>query len=66
MKTALSVYGADGKTLSGFVDKLIWRMDKVLAEMSRDNYQYEWTKDWVAFSKLWVEKNRKVITKEIG
>ena len=41
-------------------------MDKVLAEMSRDNYQYEWTKDWVAFSKLWVEKNRKVITKEIG
>ena len=66
MKTALSAYGADKQTLSSFADKLIWRMDKVLAEMSTDNYQYERTKDWVAFSKQWVEEYRELITKEIG
>ncbi len=66
MKTALSVYGADKQSLCNFADKLIWRMDKVLAEMSLDNYQYERTKDWVTFSKLWVEENREMITKEIG
>lgn len=66
MKKALSAYGADQITLSGFADKLIWRMDKVIYEMSPDNYQYERTKDWVAFSKLWVEENRELIARGIG
>ena len=66
MKTALSVYGADKLTLAGFADKLIWRMDKVLAEMSPDNYQFERTKEWVAFSKSWVTENRGMIAEEIG
>ena len=66
MKTALSAYGANRETLSDFAEKLIWRMDKVLIEMPADNYQYERTKDWVDFSKLWVKNNRKIITKEIG
>lgn len=66
MKTALFAYGADSKTRKNFADKLIWRIDKVIAEMSPDNYQYEKTKDWVEFSKLWVQQNRKIITKEIG
>lgn len=28
---------------------LVWRMDKVLRDMSPNNYQYERTKDWVEF-----------------
>lgn len=66
MKAALSAYRADEQTLCGFADKLIWRMDKVIADMSPDNYQYERTKDWVEFSKIWVEQNRRNITEEIG
>lgn len=66
MKAELAAYGADSETRKNFADKLIWRMDKVIAEMSPDNYQYEKTKDWVEFSKLWVEQNRKIIAKEIG
>ena len=66
MKAALAAYGADSETRKNFADKLIWRMDKVIAEMAPDNYQYEKTKDWVEFSKLWVEQNREIITKEIG
>lgn len=66
MIAALAAYGADSETLKNFADKLIWRMDKVIAEMSPDNYQYEKTKDWVEFSMLWVEQNREIIKKEIG
>lgn len=66
MKTALFVYDADAGTRKNFADKLIWRMDKVIAEMAPDNYQYEKTKDWVEYSKLWVEQNREIIAKEIG
>lgn len=66
MKTALDAYGANSETLQDFADKLIMRMDRVIAEMSPDNYQYEKTKEWVNFSKLWVEQNRERITKEIG
>ena len=66
MKVALTSYRADEQTLCGFADKLIWRMDKVIADMSPDNYQYARTKDWVEFSKIWVEQNRRNITEEIG
>lgn len=66
MKASLEAYDADAKTQANFADKLNWRMDKVVAEMSPNNFQYEKTKDWVMFSKLWVEQNRKIITKEIG
>lgn len=66
MKIALSAYGIDADTRENFADRLIWRMDKVIAEMANDNYQYEKTKDWVEFSKLWVEQNREMIKKEIG
>ena len=66
MKSVLTVYRADKQTLRGFADKLIWRMNKVVADMSFDNYQYERTKDWVNFSKIWVEQNRRIITEEIG
>lgn len=45
MKAALNAYRADEQTLCGFADKLIWRMDKVIADMAPDNYQYERTKD---------------------
>lgn len=65
-KAALFAYGADAQTLKNFSGKLIWRMNKVIAEMSPNNYQYEKTKDWVEFSKLWVEQNSEIITKEIG
>lgn len=66
MKSALAVYRADEQTLRGFADKLIWRMNKVVAEMPPDNDRYERTKDWVDFSKIWVEQNRRRITEEIG
>lgn len=66
MKVALTSYRADEQTLCGFADKLIWRMNKVIADMSPDNYQYERTKDWVEFSKIWVEQNRRNITEKIG
>lgn len=66
MKTALCIYEADETIKNDFADKLIWRMDKVILQMPKDNYQYDRTKDWVDFSKLWVEDNRKIITKEIG
>lgn len=66
MKIALSAYDIDADTRENFADKLIWRMDKVITEMAHDNYQYEKTKDWVEFSKLWVEQNREMIKKEIG
>lgn len=66
MKAALASYGADAGTCLAFSDKLAWRMDKVLHDMSPNNYQYERTKDWIDFSKLWVEENRNVITQEIG
>ena len=65
MKIALSFYGADREVRENFADKLIWRMDKVISQMSKDNYQYDRTKDWVEFSKLWVRENRKIITKDI-
>ncbi len=42
------------------------RLNKVVADMSPDNYQYERTKDWVNFSKIWIEQNRGRITEEIG
>lgn len=66
MKAALDFYGADNETVKNFADKLIWRMDKVITDMLPENYQYEKTKDWVEFSKIWVEANREAITKEIG
>lgn len=66
MIAALAAYGADAESRKNFADKLIWRMDKVIAEMSPSNYQYEKTTDWVEFSKLWVKQNRENITKEIG
>lgn len=66
MKAALFIYGADAETTKNFADKLIWRMDKVIAEMASDNYQYKKTNDWVKFSKLWVEQNRENITEEIA
>lgn len=66
MKSALAVYRVDEQTLRGFADKLIWRMNKAAADMSPDNFQYERTKDWVNFSKIWVEQNRGRITEEIG
>ena len=66
MKSALAVYRADEQTLRGFADKLIWRMNKAVADMSPDNFQYERTKDWVNFSKIWVEQNCGRITEEIG
>lgn len=66
MKSALTIYRADEQTLREFADKLIWRMNKVIADMSPDNYQYERTKNWVAFSKIWVDQNRERITEEIG
>ena len=59
-------YGADQNTRKNFADKLIYRMDKVISDMLPDNYQYSRTKDWVSFSKLWVEQNRKQITEGIG
>ncbi len=65
MKIALSSYGADREVTENFADKLIWRMDKVISQMSKDNYQYDRTKEWVEFSKLWVRENREIITKEI-
>ena len=65
MKSALTVYRADEQTLHGFADKRIWRMDKAVADMSPDNFQYERTKDWVKFSKIRIEQNRSRITKEI-
>ena len=66
MKTALKSYSANKSIKQNFADKLIWRMDKVIQQMSKDNYQYKRTKEWVEFSKLWVEENRELITKEIG
>lgn len=66
MKTALFSYDANKEVTENFADKLIWRMDKVISQMSTDNYQYIRTKDWVEFSKLWVKENREIITKEIG
>lgn len=66
MKTSLNAYGADNETLYDFANKLIWRMDKVIFDMSKDNYQYERTKDWVEFSKVWVYENRLKIKNEIG
>lgn len=66
MKAALFAYDVDVETREKFADKLIWRMDKVIAEMPPKNYQYEKSKDWVEFSKLWVEQNRAIIAKEIG
>ncbi|WP_296706499.1 phosphotransferase [Treponema sp. UBA7570] len=66
MKTALSAYNADKKTLANFADKLIWRMEKVISQMSPQNFQYERTKNWVEFSKLWVQENRIKLIGEIG
>ena len=66
MKTALSAYNADKKTLANFADKLIWRMEKVVSQMSPQNFQYERTKNWVEFSKLWVQENRIKLIGEIG
>ena len=66
MHAALNAYQADNEITENFADKLIWRMDKVISQMPPDNYQYERTKDWVEFSKIWVEENREKITKEIG
>ena len=66
MQSALTIYGADQNTRKNFADKLIYRMDKVISDMLPDNYQYSRTKDWVSFSKLWVEQNRKPITEGIG
>lgn len=66
MKKSLRAYGADSETLYDFAHKLLWRMDKVIAEMSKDNYQYERTREWVAFSKIWVYENRIEIKNEIG
>ena len=66
MKTALTAYGADKQTLLDFADKLTWRMDKVVNDMPITNYQFKRTKDWVAFSKLWIKENRNLITEEIG
>ena len=57
MKSALAVYRADEQTLRGFADKLIWRMDKVIADMTPENYQYKRTKDWV--NKIAGESRRK-------
>lgn len=65
MKKSLHAYGADSETLYDFAHKLLWRMDKVIAEMSKDNYQYERTREWVAFSKVWVYENRIEIKNEI-
>lgn len=62
LKAALSAYRADRDTLCDFSEKLIWRMNKVVADMSPDNYQYERTKEWVDYSKIWVENNRKFIS----
>ena len=66
MKTALVAYNADKETLSDFADKMIWRMEKVIAQMPPENFQYERTKDWVDFSKLWVQENLTKIKGEIG
>ncbi|HBP10067.1 MAG TPA: hypothetical protein DD629_07830 [Treponema sp.] len=66
MKTALSAYNADKKTLANFADKLIWRMEKVISQMSPQNFQYVRTKNWVEFSKLWVQENRIKLIGEIG
>ena len=66
MKTALSAYNADKKTLANFADKLIWRMEKVISQMSPQNFQYVRTKNWVEFSKLWVQENRIKLIEEIG
>ena len=64
IKTALAAYNADKETRENFADKLIWRMEKAITQMSPQNFQYERTKDWVEFSKLWVQENRTKI-KEI-
>lgn len=66
MKQSLHAYGANRETLYNFADKMILRMDKVMSNMSTDNYQYERTKDWVDFSKIWVYENRTKITDVIG
>lgn len=66
MRAALVAYGADKDTLRSFADKLIWRMNKVVSDMASDNYQYERTKEWVDFSKIWVKQNRDAIQEKIG
>jgi len=66
MKKALFSYGADEHTKTDFADKLIWRMDKALAETPITGRHYAKIKDWVEFSKLWVIENKMNIKNNIG
>ena len=66
MQKALQSYGADIHTQTDLSDKLLWRMDKVLAETPMASPQYNRIKDWVGFSKQWVLENNVKIKNHIG
>ena len=57
MKEALTAYGPDRKTISDFPEKLIWRMDRAVCDVPEERWDYQRTRDWVDFSKEWVEEN---------
>jgi len=66
MQKALLSYGVDELTKADFADKLLWRMDKVLAETPTTSQYYARIKGWVEFSKQWVIDNEASIRNSIG
>jgi thiamine kinase-like enzyme len=66
MSSALKSYGADEAIKNSFADKMIQRMNRLLNEVDVSREDYNRIKEWVQYSIRWVEKNRKIIQKEIG
>lgn len=66
MSSALKAYGADDTTKRDFANKLINRMNRVLAERDKSNYDYDKIREWVQYSIRWVENNKEFIQLEIG